>query len=172
MNKLINPCVYFWEQSYERVCYEQGRLILATICQLVVNCWFGAWWFGFLESPDERDWDSWVYRAPSKVDTPTCRCAFRCGGWCRALCELFVRPGGFGGHMWLANKGKAQVPRCALIYRTTINRLYILFWCLLYDFLGFNNSDGYGFGPGLLACEYYYPIGILRMNYRNLHEIS
>ena len=29
--------------------------------QLMVNCWFGARWFGFLESPYERDWDSWVY---------------------------------------------------------------------------------------------------------------
>ena len=29
--------------------------------QLMVNCWFGARWFGFLESHYERDWDSWVY---------------------------------------------------------------------------------------------------------------
>ncbi len=25
----------------------------------MVNCWFGALWFGFVESPYERDWDSW-----------------------------------------------------------------------------------------------------------------
>ena len=32
----------------------------ATV-QLMVNCWFGSQWFGFLESPYGRDWDSWVY---------------------------------------------------------------------------------------------------------------
>ena len=31
-------CFFFWCES-----------------QLMVNCWFGAWWFGFLESPYERD---------------------------------------------------------------------------------------------------------------------
>ncbi len=30
-------------------------------CQLMVNCWFGAWWFGFRKDPLMKgiDWDSW-----------------------------------------------------------------------------------------------------------------
>ena len=36
--------------------YVTDRFFCVRSSQLIVN-----WWFGFLESPYERDWDSWVY---------------------------------------------------------------------------------------------------------------
>ena len=59
---LICPSTYDFKMILKIRNYQK------TICfccsegsQLMVNCWFGARWFGFLESPYEKDWDSWVY---------------------------------------------------------------------------------------------------------------
>ena len=38
-----------------RVCWTTRSLFSDLCSQLMVNCWFGARWFGFLGSPCERD---------------------------------------------------------------------------------------------------------------------
>ena len=54
MNLIIH-CLRGWEQ------FLQKNLLFfsCNYSQLMVNCWFGARWFGYLESPYEKDWNSW-----------------------------------------------------------------------------------------------------------------
>ena len=59
---MFHSVVFFW---YESWCHFQ-----ASILQQMVNCWFGARWFGFLESPYERDCSLGVPRFESQTTGP------------------------------------------------------------------------------------------------------
>ena len=57
--------VSIWEDLEGLDCKKISAALLVVFFeignQLMVNCWFGARWFGFLEFPYERGWQPWVY---------------------------------------------------------------------------------------------------------------